>query len=150
MVQCKAKWHTDRILKHPTQGLATSRAYMVCDNYPWHISICKTPKWKDWPPIKLQFSRLATSTHSPPVTHKYSLLGQLSWFCHCIATVFFTETSRECLSIPRGAQKRKDWWQAWEKLRSSSLLFLGLKVCLSLSIDGILGESKAWANIHER
>lgn len=130
-------------MKHPTQGLATSRVYMVSDNYPWHISSCKTPKWEDWPPIKLQFSRLTISTHSLSlcVTHTDILSWwQLSWFCHCIATIIFTETSRECLSIPRGAQKRKDWWQAWGNLSSSSLLFPGLKVCLSLLIiDGILG-----------
>lgn len=55
-------------MKHPTQGLATSRAYIVSDNCPSHIRGCRTPKWKDQPPIK---SLLSTHTMSSAVTCAY-------------------------------------------------------------------------------
>lgn len=124
--------NTASVMKHPTQDPVTSRAYIVSDNCPWHISSCRTAKWKDWPPIKSQLSThtissAATCTYPLSLSHTYTHIPigrQLSYFCHCTVTIILTQASWECSGIPGGTLfskvKRR---RAQGNLSSSSALF---------------------------
>lgn len=106
-------------MKHPTQGLATSRAYIVSDNCPWHISSCRTQN-----DLPLNRNLAVAPYHLQYVSHTYThipIRWQLSYFCHCTATVILTEESWECSGIHRVTWFIKgNWWRARGNLSTSS------------------------------
>lgn len=142
-------------MKHPTQGLATSRAYIVSDNCPWHIRSCRTPKWKDWPPIKSQFSTHTISSAAActcllSLSHTYThipIRWQLSYSCHCTVTVILAKASWECGAIPGGARLREvQWWRTRGNLRSRCSR--KGKACLWLTV--VVGIFDVWRRAQAR